>query len=313
MRGLILPPGAFRLLLAYAVLASHISALDIGRLAVLLFFFLSGYWIANIWETKFAASDTGRFYLSRYLRIVPLFLIVTLAAAWIRNAALGPTNFTLLGLGVTGNDPTTVSWSLDVELQFYLLAPLLLLALRRWTVLTLGCAVSLVALGLWAHQTLHAVTVLKFLPPFLLGALTYAKRWTPSERMAHLSLAAFAGATAISAATLMLFKTQPHPWDRDVYGMLWMLPLLPYVARSLTVRGPAIDRDLGNLSFPLYLIHPAVIYVVGQHMHGSLAKVVIVAGATAVAAGVYYLIDRPLDRWRVKLTEGAPQPATARA
>jgi len=49
----IAPPGLFRFLLALAVVVSHLSKLDIGRMAVLLFFFLSGYWVSKIWITKF--------------------------------------------------------------------------------------------------------------------------------------------------------------------------------------------------------------------------------------------------------------------
>ncbi|HEX5264198.1 MAG TPA: hypothetical protein VFW13_11760, partial [Phenylobacterium sp.] len=52
----VVAPGAFRLILAAAVAVSHVSRLDIGRLAVLLFFFLSGYWTARIWAEKFQSS-----------------------------------------------------------------------------------------------------------------------------------------------------------------------------------------------------------------------------------------------------------------
>ncbi len=55
----VLPPGQFRLLLAFAVVLSHISNFDVGRLAVMLFFALSGYWTARIWEEKFEARRIG--------------------------------------------------------------------------------------------------------------------------------------------------------------------------------------------------------------------------------------------------------------
>jgi len=83
-----------------------------------------------------------------------------------------------------------------------------------------------------------------------------------------------------------------------------MLPLLPYVARSLTVRSSPLDRHLGNLSFPLYLVHYPLIdgfaLAFGQ---GTPVRVVAVAVAVIVAIAVYLGIDRNLDRWRVRLTE----------
>ena len=75
VRGLVLPPGLFRLLLAAAVLLSHLSRFDVGRLAVLLFFYLSGYWVTRVWQAKFGPRATLRFYAARYLRIAPLYLL----------------------------------------------------------------------------------------------------------------------------------------------------------------------------------------------------------------------------------------------
>ena len=315
MSSLVLPPGAFRLLLALAVLLSHISNFDVGRLAVLLFFYLSGYWIASIWATKFGPGSAGRFYLSRFLRIWPLFLLVTLASAWLRGSDLGLTNFTLLGLAATGeaSDPTTVSWSLDIELQFYLLAPFLLALLNRHAVLTLAVATALVALGWWLDAAYAGLTVLKFLPAFLLGSLTYAHRWRPSYSVVSAGLLLFAAVTAYTAYTGMLWKSEPKAFDRDVYGLLWMLPMLPYVARSLTVKSGKVDRDLGNLSFPLYLVHPAVIYALGALGVGAAGKGLVLFVSLLAAVAIYYTLDRPLDRARVRLTENSGRSPASKA
>jgi len=314
MQGLVLPPGAFRLLLAFAVMASHLSNLDIGRLAVLAFFFLSGYWISDIWRGKFAERDTLRFYASRFLRIWPLFLIVTLVSAAVKAKALGLTNFTLLGLAASGerHDPTNVSWSLDIELQFYLIAPFLLAMLAKAPRLLLAASVALLPLGWWLDYALGGLTVLKFLPIFVLGAWVNMSNWTPSARIADASFMAFVGLSGALAFTSIFWKSQPDLFDRDIVGLIWMLPLVPYIARSLTEKGDALDRTLGNLSFPLYLVHPLVIYVIAQNTRDDLAtKGLVVLVASAAAIGLYYLVDRPLDRLRVKLTERRRPPAFA--
>jgi len=300
----ILSPGAFRLALAFAVVVSHVSAVEIGRLAVLLFFFLSGYWTSRIWREKFDGQRIGRYYLSRYWRVAPLFVIVSVAAALARHWALHPVNFTLLGVGSTHFDPTGVSWSLDVELQFYLLLPLLFGMLSRSPRLVLLAALVAAVAGLWLSATYHIVTVATYLPAFLLGSLTYARAWKPSATQAHLSLLAFIAFTIATGFTPFLLKTRPNPFEGDIWGFFWMLPLLPYVAHSLTIRSSKLDRHLGNLSFPLYLVHYAVIAVVtGAFGRGLGVKAAAVALACALALTIYMALDRPIDRLRVRVTE----------
>jgi peptidoglycan/LPS O-acetylase OafA/YrhL len=302
----VLAPGAFRLVLASAVVISHVSRFDIGRLAVLLFFFLSGYWTAKIWTEKFQGRRLGRFYLSRYWRIAPLFLLVTLAAAWIRGFDLRLENFTLLGVGSSSNDPTGVSWSLDVELQFYLLVPLIAGLVARAPIPVLLACIPIGVAGWWLDDQHHMATVAKYLPAFVLGTLTYARGWKPGPRLAYGSLAAFASFTLLTAATPYLLSTNrdERPFDQDIWALVWMLPLLPYVAHSLTVRSSKLDRHMGNLSYPLYLIHFPTIAVLGATLGHSLgAKAIAVAASFAISIAVYAWLDRPIDAARVRVTE----------
>jgi peptidoglycan/LPS O-acetylase OafA/YrhL len=305
LAALVVAPGAFRLILAGTVAVSHVSRFDIGRLAVLLFFYLSGYWTARIWAEKFSSNKLLRFYAARYLRIAPLFLLVTIGAALLRHQPLHLVNFTLLGVATAGTDPTGVSWSLDIELQFYLLLPLVAAVLSsRWR--NLG-VVAIAALGVagWyveAHYQLH--TVAKYLPIFALGSLTYAKAWKPSALTASLSLLGFAAMTALTAFTPFLVKAPDKPFDQDVWSFVWLLPLLPYVMRSLMVRSSPLDRHFGNLSYPFYLVHFVLIASVTERFGGSLpAKFGALSAAVLVALAIYWLVDRPVDAWRVRLTE----------
>ena len=74
-----LGPGAVRLLLAAVVVVSHLSAINLGRPAVMIFFMISGFWVTRAWQ-EWAGGTTG-FMASRFLRIYPLFLFVALANA----------------------------------------------------------------------------------------------------------------------------------------------------------------------------------------------------------------------------------------
>jgi peptidoglycan/LPS O-acetylase OafA/YrhL len=308
---LVLPPGAFRLLLAAAVVVSHVSRLDIGRLAVLLFFYLSGYWVTSVWTTKFGGEARARFYLSRYLRILPLFLLASLGASLLRHWPLKPINFALLGLASTNADPTGVSWSLDIELQFYLLLPILagLLATHRKWLIVAGTGLATL-LGCWIEARFHVLTVAKYLPAFLLGVSTFTEAWKPSQRTALWSLAGFLAVTAITALTPFIDKTRAKPFDQDIWSFLWLLPLVPYVARSLSVRAGALDRDLGNLSFPLYLVHyPIIASAAASFGQSGPVKAAAVGLSLLIAVAVYLGADRPIDAWRIRLTERGGRPA----
>ena len=300
----IVPPGLFRLSLAAAVVLSHISDLDIGRLAVMLFFYLSGYWTIKIWREKFRSSNVGHFYLARYLRIAPLFLIATLISAWLRGYHLALENFTLIGIGSSNNDPTGVSWSLDVELQFYFMLPAIALALRS-TALSLFVAVACLAVGWWLDTAFEVTTALKYMPAFIMGSLTYHLRFTPDSRTALASIGAFVLMTALTAATPFISKSAADPLDQDLWALGWMTTLLPYVAASLGAKSSGLDRHLGNLSFPWYLAHFPIIALVNDAFGASMAtKLSAVAFSIVVALVAYVLLDRPIDRWRVQVTEG---------
>ena len=308
VRGLVLPPGLFRLLLAAAVLLSHLSRFDVGRLAVLLFFYLSGYWVTRVWQAKFGPRATLRFYAARYLRIAPLYLLTLVVAAMLNGIRIAPENVVLFGTATTGHDPIGVSWSLDIELQFYLLLPALVLLLSRVSsVATIALSLAAAVAGVVLENTVGLHTVLKFLPAFILGLLTFTRGWRPSQLTANLSLAAFVAMTAITAFTPFLDKKAPDPFDEDIWSFFWMLPLLPYVARSLEVRSTPLDRHFGNLSYPLYLVHVPAVSLLQAHMaFGAAGKLAAAALSSLAALALYVVVDRPVDRWRVRLTESGP-------
>lgn len=315
MRGLpnlIIQPGLFRLLLALAVVVSHISRLDIGRIAVLLFFYLSGYWVALIWQTRFAARGPMAFYASRWLRIMPLYWLV-LAALWLTGATVGLPQIALIDIANATSDPLGISWSLGIELQFYLALPFLFSAMAgRGAPLWLAASLCIAAAA-WVAAPIWGVTsIAQYLPPFLLGVLTYTKAWRPTDSVANASLAAFAVASVALAVlpvtASFLDKTLADPFDRDIFSFLWMLPLLPYVAASLHRKSTPFDRHLGNLSYPLYLIHYPMIVAFATLGAGPQWRLAAAFAAIIVSIIVYWLADRPFERLRLRLTETPSTP-----
>jgi peptidoglycan/LPS O-acetylase OafA/YrhL len=285
-----------------AVVVSHVTRADIGRLAVMLFFYLSGFWVSRIYQSEFQGRRLPVFYASRWLRIAPLYLIVLAATAIVRGSPIHPENVFLLGVDTTRRDPISVTWSLDIELQFYLLLPLFLGLGRKFL---LPASIALSALGWWLHARFGLGSVLTYLPAFALGMLNEATRWAPGRRVAMVSLAGFLALTALTAAVPytapLLSKGVPKPFDRDLFAMVWMLPLVPYVAQSLTRKSSALDRDLGNWSYPLYLVHVPLISVFADH---HVPRRFAFLALAVLTLALFYGPDRYFERLRRRLVNG---------
>ena len=308
----LLGPGMLRFVLAAMVVVSHLTSLNIGRPAVLLFFMLSGYWVSRLfagWQASVPA-----FYASRTLRVWPLYAVVTVLA-WLLHAhgsQVRPDSLwsalTLLGLAARSGDVIGVSWSLDIELQFYLAIPLITLAVQRlqpiW-LLALAVAAFSLGVALFAAQV---PTLLFYLPAFLAGFAFYRLHWQPSAGQVRASLVAAAAFTAAAAMVPplngLLFKADfTDSLAENLGHMAWILLLAPFVAWNINQPSDRLDRWLGDLSYPLYLVHLPVVRLLAEVMPVTEAggKLVAVVAVMVVSIALFMGVDRPLEARRQRL------------
>lgn len=313
----ILKPGALRLLLALLVVASHMSSLEIGRPAVFVFFMLSGYWVLRMYEEKYApAAPVWVFYTSRFMRIwlpfASAFALAYVLFYWLGTPK--PAHFlwglSLLGLASTGRDVLGTSWSLDIEIQFYLFVPAVF-ALLCWAgharariVLAVVLTAALTLLG-WTLQIRYNLwTFLSYLPAFALGAALWKWKIHCSGRAAAIGAVAFLiiGLATVATPYLrpFLFKTEVAPFHEDWFGMIWVLALFPLLSWNVIQKSSALDMHLGNYSYALYITHWPVIAM----LQPALAPVSLAdRGLTLVAimlisALFYATMDRGWEQWR---------------
>ena len=178
-----------------AVLLFHAGVLPAGYLGVDLFFALSGFLITGIVAGALAAGDfrVGAFYRRRAERILPPALVTLATATVVAPFLLAPTAYgtfeaDLVGAltltanvvvwlqadqaaGGGGTVPLRHFWSLAVIQQFYLLWPLLLIALGP-RVRTAGVLAGIV-LSLALALALSRGLIDRWVPPELSVAATF--------------------------------------------------------------------------------------------------------------------------------------------
>ena len=315
--GRLLGPGLLRFLLAALVVVSHLTSLNVGRPAVLLFFMLSGFWVARLlarWET-----GTITFLASRALRIWPLYALVTVVA-WALLARTGAPHpadpwsaLMLLGLAARPGDVLGVSWSLDLELQFYFALPLIALALARAGVaITLAGAALAFAVGAWLFDQ-GWLTFLFHLPVFLAGVLVQHFAWRPSGRLAAASVVlAGLGAGLILLVPawngLLLKASFADSLAENLGHILWVLLLVPFIAWNVHQPSDRRDRWLGDMSYTLYLVHLPVVKLLAQFVPAMdlAAKLLALALIALVSLAVFFGLDRPLEARRARLWRRHP-------
>jgi peptidoglycan/LPS O-acetylase OafA/YrhL len=339
-----LGPGLFRLFLALAVVLHHSTPLRLGPWAVGMFFCLSGYWIAEMWTWRYSLLDRPyvEFMISRWWRLAPVVFFTTLLAGCIIHFGLiaGDTKvFTnwhwwltqplIAGSTFLGRE-LPPAWSLDIEMQFYFIAPLLVVCVAR---IPRPLQVGLLILALvwcWLGESWgiggESPRLDLWIGVFLIGMLTSISGWRPSFKIALVSAASVLCALLCAAAYpatrswILLRGLTGHPLQGQLAATLTVGTILltaPFAMWTTGLPSSKWDRMLGDLSFPLYLFHwiPRGWYY--NHVHpGSRPSEMILLLAinvlTAFAGAVIILlfIDRPLQQLRAKWVKshGAKAP-----
>lgn len=325
-----------------------------GYGGVALFMVLSGFILTSICEGR--EVHYRAFVGNRLLRIAPLYLVAVFVAAFAFGRQVDPLSFLALiaflgNLGGVQLPHFPHLWTIMVEVQFYLLFPLLLGFVRRAGVGYLaGLLAMLAVIRLLVFLTAGSVqdaaywTLLGRMDQFLLGmGLAMLHRRLPSL-LAHPAwlLAALLALQAWLTGFVAWTGGYHGPGSPDSPSIAWVAsPLLEgmawgFVALAyLQCRAPAaLERWgaplgavlawLGTMSFSIYVWHYPIVMLHGQMPEmGFLGRswmvdlaVVILPAVIAVSALSFYVIERPFLALRGRYLGGAvplPSPAPAPA
>jgi peptidoglycan/LPS O-acetylase OafA/YrhL len=296
-----------------------------GSRGVELFFVISGFILALPFAahrlTGAPAVDLRKYYLRRLTRLEPPYVVTLFAllllTAWLRPAALPSKAHLAASLFYLHNliygAPSTalgVAWSLEIEVQFYLLVPILtLLFLVRKTVMRRALIGVMVLFAMAAQSEVQhlnarmALSIVGYVQFFLIGFLLadiFLLEWkTPACRL-------FWDLIAAVAWPLLFISLRSEVLTH------WLFPFLVFVVYCAAFRGPRTSRFLsrpwitaiGGMCYSIYLIHYEVISAVGrftkrmgQFLPDSLylaAQFVLVGAAIVFVCGIYFLaLEKP--------------------
>lgn len=313
--------GTLRFFLALSVAYGHLGAflgfsLIRSDIAVECFFVISGFYMSLVLNGKYADARYWTFISNRLLRLYPVYFIVLIATLfftkqhWPPIDLAGSIYFAVSQLTLFGQDgylffaidkgslvttadfakasgplwkfaPIPQAWSLGIELWFYLLAPFLL---RRSKSILITAFLISIALRLFLQYALglgHDPWSYRFFPSelalFLLGTI--------ANRMDRKSLIA---CTAIIVIALLI--NNPYDLQRTVAIIFLACAAISIPWLFERTKNIALDRFLGELSYPIYIVH-----VFMGHFAGSRLALLLTIVCSVL---LHLLIEKPIDRWR---------------
>jgi peptidoglycan/LPS O-acetylase OafA/YrhL len=288
--------GMLRLLLALSVVAGHSQTFFRpfffinAKAAVICFFVISGFYMAMVMNEKYTSKAV--FLMSRWVRIYAPYIVVTLIYgiylhgagrlqldrnSLILNVSLiGQDAFRILNWfppshEMLGNDVIAVpqAWSLSVELQLYLVAAFLF-SFRYGIVATMAFGIIFRTYSYFhgyvvpPYAIMFSLNVLVF---FALGGMAYLSytfvrtlKFQTNVMASIVILTSAAFYTSYYGSFLTMNAETADARFLPLYGMTALLvPFLFAITKDIE-----IDRMLGDLSYPTYLVHIAVIDIASQ-------------------------------------------------
>lgn len=312
-----------------------LSFLFAGNTGVTLFFLLSGFLVTRPFFQGLHRGELPplrQYVLQRALRILPPYYAVGLFGLlytqqydqWVSVLLFSATGYDLGYFSV-------VWWSLATEVQFYLLVPLLFIALcnvqRRTAVLLLsgvGLALYLLLISKWFYERVSfefqyrlILSVIGQMPAFLVGMLLVwlfeHKHRRVSKFIAPLILLALVLLLAWILLPAAIMGPPVYIWHTPWYvlpeALLWGAIVWIMLVREqpvFSLLDNRVTRFFGQISFSLYLVHMPIIELLqscaepyGPWVSMTLAVLL----STALAQVMYWLIEKPSLLLKNKLTQ----------
>jgi len=200
------------------------------------------------------------------------------------------------------------AWSLSMELMFYALAPFLARAGWKWIAAICVASIALRLSGAFLPVE-YSLWQGRFFPTalfmFLLGML--AHKALPFAN----ALPKAVGYIIALAVLTFIVAFPPLGWtDMRLRWVVYAIFALTTPFIFAAFKDNALDRWIGDLSYPIYMTQLLVIGLV-LSFNPPFGMWIGILGTLALSVLVLLLIDHPLDRWRQNRARARREPAAA--
>ena len=313
--------GIYRLILAALVALSHtgltILGFNEGVVAVISFFILSGFTMEALLERYYGDKSLIKyFYVDRALKLFPqylFYLIITLilnyfipiqsnflkdlnASNILLNVLILPLGFYMYnGLITCILIPPT--WSLGLELTFYLAFPFVYLKSKKVLFSILSIFIFVLAyLGVlntdnYGYRLLPGVLFI-----FLIGSIIKSDEWDKYKNITALGLCVCIGLFI----NIYINSEYQMPYNKEV--LLGIIIGIPVIIILKNIKTSKLDTLLGNLSYGVFLNHFFVMYMmftITGHMPSNVSeRIIMLLISILLAFGSDKIIEEPFMKKR---------------
>ena len=320
-----------RAIAVLSVLLDHVGFdLPGGFLGVDIFFVISGYLIighivSNVQQGKFAYFG---FLLKRIRRLLPALLVTVILTIVAFSLVMPPPDFSQLAQSATSavlalsnvyyylkvgyfdteavTKPLLHTWSLSVEWQFYVVAPVVILVLMRLVGAGVWIGISLLAVAsVVAAQIVVPIdsSMAYYLTPFRVSELAFGGVAAALQARIRLSDRTSSALVALGLVLVVLsfFVISEHD---GTPGFVILLPCAGAMAILIAGDPPFARRTLGlapavfigRISYSLYLVHWPIFVMwtyLTVHHWSSLERLALIGASILVASVLYRLVENP--------------------
>ena len=286
-----------------------------------IFFFVSGFLIYSSYEkSKENQKPLLNFYQKRFLRLYPALwfcLILSVISVWqsgyFNSIKLDTTNFLAwilaqssffqfynpeflrgYGIGVLNGS----LWTIAVELQFYILTPILYLLLTRLNKITIFSIIFIfILINIFNSQLndrdnmlmkLFYVSFLPWIYMFILGALLYKNE----EVLNYIKRIPFIVFVLLYVISYLL--TKDYGWGNGINPISYIL--LACMVIKLAFKAPNLSDSILNrndISYGIYIFHmPIVNYLIFSDINGGLGLFVCLVTTIIVSLTSWFIIEK---------------------
>ncbi|EOX4098081.1 acyltransferase [Vibrio alginolyticus] len=264
-----------------------------GFAGVDVFFVISGFLMTGIIFRGLEKDNFSlfQFYVARANRIIPalaVLCIILLVFGWLY---LTPSDYKVLGKHVASSisflsnivywresgyfDAASHekwllhTWSLSVEWQFYILYPVVILALKKFLPLrslklllvfgtTLGFILSVIATNKWPNPSYYLLPTRAW--EMMMGGVAYAYPWNLSEKKKR--VLEFLGLSLILGSYFFVTSSIPWPGHFAILPVLGAYFIIISNRQNSFITNNFIFQPLGKWSYSIYLWHwPIVVFI----------------------------------------------------